>query len=94
MLFGMEDGSIRIQNLEKDFSLDELGSYWQLNLHDNNYGRIVEVAASPDETMLLSAGYDGNFFLYDIMDQEKVDQKVAEAKAKLPSAKVSLSQLI
>ncbi|XP_052720233.1 cilia- and flagella-associated protein 44-like isoform X2 [Crassostrea angulata] len=87
MLFGMEDGSIRIQNLEKDFSLDELGSYWQLNLHDNNYGRIVKVAASPDEKMLLSAGYDGNFFLYDIMDQEKVDQKVAEAKAKLPSAK-------
>lgn len=92
MLFGMEDGSIRIQNLEKDFSLDELGSYWQLNLHDNNYGRIVKVAASPDEKMLLSAGYDGNFFLYDIMDQEKVDQKVAEAKAKLPSAKVSFSQ--
>lgn len=94
MLFGMEDGSIRIQNLEKEYSLDELGSHWQLNLHDNNYGSIVKVAASPDEKMLLSAGYDGNFFLYDIMDQEKVDQKVAEAKAKIPSAKVSLSQLI
>ena len=88
MLIGMEDGSIRIQNLEKEFKLDELSSHWQLNLHDNNYGHIVKLAVSPDERMLLSAGTDGNLFLYDIMEQEKVDQKVAEAKAKLPSAKV------
>lgn len=68
MLFGMEDGSIRIQNFEKDFLLDELGFYWQLNLYDNNYGRIVKVVVSLDEKMFLLAGYDGNFFLYDIMD--------------------------
>ncbi|XP_022324096.2 cilia- and flagella-associated protein 44-like isoform X1 [Crassostrea virginica] len=93
MLIGMEDGSIRIQNLEKEFKLDELSSHWQLNLHDNNYGRIVKLAVSPDERMLLSAGSDGNLFLYDIMEQEKVDQKVAEAKAKLPSAKKSGEQV-
>lgn len=68
MLFGMEDGSIRIQNFEKDFLLDELGFYWQLNLYDNNYGRIVKVVVSFDEKMFLLVGYDGNFFLYDIMD--------------------------
>lgn len=68
MLFGMEDGSIRIQNFEKDFLLDELGFYWQLNLYDNNYGRIVKVVVSLDEKMFLLVGYDGNFFLYDIMD--------------------------
>jgi WD40 repeat protein len=84
----MEDGSVRIQSLGKEFKLDELGPHWKLNLHDNNYGHIVKLGVSPDEKMLLSAGADGNFFLYDIMDQEKVDQKVAEAKAKIPSAKV------
>ncbi|XP_048773099.2 cilia- and flagella-associated protein 44-like isoform X2 [Ostrea edulis] len=93
ILFGMEDGSVRIQSLEKEFKLDEFGPHWKLNLHDNNYGHIVKLGVSPDEKMLLSAGADGNFFLYDIMDQEKVDQKVAEAKAKLPSAKKSGDQV-
>ncbi|XP_062616211.1 cilia- and flagella-associated protein 44-like [Saccostrea cucullata] len=93
ILFGMEDGGIRIQGLEKEFSMDAFGPHWKLNFHDNNYGHVVRLGVSPDEKMLVSVGADGNFFLYDIMEQEKVDQKVAEAKAKLPSAKKSGEQI-
>ena len=89
-IFGLENGSIRIQSLENEFDLSSLGPYWMMSFHDNNYGYITNLRTSFDDHMMLSAGGDGNFFLYNIMDQEKLDQKVAEAKAKIPSAKVCI----
>ncbi|KAK3107710.1 hypothetical protein FSP39_020546 [Pinctada imbricata] len=93
-VLGLEDGSIRIQNLENEFELASLGPYWNMTFHDNNYGYITNLRTSFDDHMMLSVGGDGNFFLYDVMDQEKVDQKVAEAKAKLPSAKKADEKVI
>ena len=34
-------------------------------------------------------GGDGNFFVYELMSEEKIDESVKEAKAKIPSAHVS-----
>ena len=39
---------------------------------------------------VLQVGSDGNFFTFNVMGQEKMEEKVAEAKAKIPSAKVRL----
>ncbi|KAJ8316119.1 hypothetical protein KUTeg_006133 [Tegillarca granosa] len=87
MLFGMEDGSVRIQNLETEYDLSAMGPFWNLTMHDNDYGHITGICPSYDGKMLLTVGADGNFFLYNYMEQEKIEEKVKENKAKLPSAK-------
>lgn len=89
MLFGMEDGSIRIQNLETEYDLSAMGPNWNLTMHDNDYGHITSICPSYDGKMLLTVGADGNFFLFNYMEQEKIEEKVKENKAKLPSARVS-----
>ncbi|XP_052805423.1 cilia- and flagella-associated protein 44-like isoform X2 [Mya arenaria] len=86
-MFGMENGQIRIQNLIHAFDISELGPSWCLSMHDNNYGQITGLLQSYDGSMLISVGADGNFFLFSVMGQEQLDQKIAENKAKLPSAK-------
>ncbi|XP_053372820.1 cilia- and flagella-associated protein 44-like [Mercenaria mercenaria] len=86
-LFGMENGQIRIQNLENVQDISELGPSWCLSVHDNFYGHITGLMQSYDGSTLISTGADGNFFQFSVMGQEKIDQKIAENKAKLPSAK-------
>ncbi|KAL4229263.1 hypothetical protein ACF0H5_012303 [Mactra antiquata] len=86
-LFGMMNGQIRIQNLEEAYSIAAMGPFWCLSVHDNNYGHITSLKESYDGKVLVSTGADGNFFQFSIMQQEQLDQKIAENKAKLPSAK-------
>ena len=87
--FGMENGAVRIQNLLLTRDLSELGPYWCLNMHDSLYGHVTGIVQSFDETSLISTGADGNFFQYSIMGQEQLEKKIAENKAKIPSARVS-----
>ena len=89
-LFGMQNGQIRIQNLIHSYDISELGPYWCLGMHDNVYGNITGLLQSYDETMLISTGNDGNFFLFTYMEKEQMDKKIEENKAKLPSARVSM----
>ncbi|XP_052253766.1 cilia- and flagella-associated protein 44-like isoform X2 [Dreissena polymorpha] len=86
-LFGLENGQIRIQNLVHPFDISELGPSWTLSVHDNVYGHITGLLQSHDGTVLISTGADGNFFQFSVMGQEQLDKKIAENKAKLPSAK-------
>lgn len=87
-MMGMEDGSVRIQPLHNE-DPGLMGCYWALNIHDNNYGRISHLATSFDDRYLFTVGADGNFFTFEIMEAEKLDQRISEAKAKIPSAKVN-----
>ncbi|GFO10997.1 cilia- and flagella-associated protein 44-like [Plakobranchus ocellatus] len=87
VMFGMANGQIRIQQLEEPHDLAQLGAQWTLSVHDNNYGNITALASSYDGSMLLSAGADGNFFQFNFMDQETMEEKIKENKAKLPSAR-------
>ena len=87
VIMGMQDGSIRIHPLTSG-DIGELGPYWVLNAHDNQYGHITHIAASFDQKFLFTVGADGNFFTFNMMGQDTVDQKVTENKAKIPSAKV------
>ncbi len=57
-ILGADDGSIRVHN-----GTDFQRSY-SLPVHDNTYGRVVQVAASFDNSYLLSIGADGNFFVF------------------------------
>ena len=59
-----------------------------IGFHDNHYGHITHMATSCDDKYLFTVGADGNFFVYEIMDEELLQEKVKDAKAKIPSAKV------
>lgn len=89
MLMGLMNGAIRVHELETPFDVGSLGPYWMLTIHDNNYGKVMELSLSFDGRVILTVGADGNFFTFNFMEQEKIDEKVAEAKAKIPSARVS-----
>ncbi|XP_071957578.1 cilia- and flagella-associated protein 44-like isoform X2 [Antedon mediterranea] len=97
VIFGFEDGSIRIQSINQDGlkfkpntshgDLTGLGPYWTLNVHDNNYGEVTSVATSMDDRYIFTTGTDGNFFVYRLMTQEQIEEAKAIAKAKIPSAR-------
>ncbi|KAK7499820.1 hypothetical protein BaRGS_00008911 [Batillaria attramentaria] len=86
-LFGMEDGSIRVQTLQTPHTLADPGAYWVLAMHDAHNGRIRALALTYEQTQILSVGDDGNFFLFNYMADEELQRKIAENKAKLPSAR-------
>ena len=88
---GLQNGSIRIQPLsgDSDSDIGAIGAHWTISSHDNQYGYVSHVALSHDEKFLFSVGGDGNFFVYALMDAEKMEEKVKEARAKIPSARVS-----
>ena len=93
-MFGMDDGAIRIHSLDVEFDIATLNHSWMLNVHDNNYGHVTNVKLGYDSLHLLSVGSDGNFFMFDVMTQENIDKEIAEAKAKLPSAKVGIIYIV
>lgn len=95
MFLGMENGVIRIQplNSENPFLI---GPYWSLTVHDNSYGKVSGLCSSFDDKYLFSVGTDGNFFMFEMMSEKKLEE-VGLAKAKIPSARVEIcisSQLI
>jgi hypothetical protein len=85
----MDDGTVRIQPLHGD-DAGLMGPYWSLTVHDNDHGTITQLAMSFDCKYLFSVGNDGNFFAFLVMDDKKLEKKVAEARATIPSAKVSV----
>ena len=84
---GLEDGTVRIQPLRNN-DIGLLGPYWAISTHDNDYGKITHIATSHDDRYLFTVGEDGNFFVFELMEEGKIDQQIAEAKAKIPSARV------
>lgn len=85
---GMANGAIRVQKVI-DGDLGETGPYWILNSHDNQNGNITHISISNDGKFIFTVGADGNFFSYEFMEETKIEEKVKEAKAKIPSARVS-----
>ena len=91
LIMGLLDGSLRIHSLNTN-DIGALGPCWQMNLHDNTYGRITRVGMSFDEKFLFTVGRDGNFFTFDVMDQHNVAQQMKDATVTIPSARVTRSQ--
>ena len=96
----MENGIVRVQAVESTEQNDRqpntnqadlscLSSYWMLNVHDNNYGRITSLVPSFDDRHIFSSAADGNFFVFSMMSTEQIEEAKAVAKAKIPSARVS-----
>uniref|UniRef100_T1G027 Cilia- and flagella-associated protein 44 n=1 Tax=Helobdella robusta TaxID=6412 RepID=T1G027_HELRO len=55
-------------------------SYWALNIHDGNYGRVTGVSMSYDGKYLFTAGTDGNLFMFKINLEMYLDEDVDAAK--------------
>lgn len=86
MFCGMRNGAIRVYVLNQgDSSLTSLQDYWHFNVHDNNYGCVKSIAVSFDDQYLVTAGADGNIFVFNIFSQFIAEKK---AKAKVPSPRV------
>nr|XP_042115263.1 cilia- and flagella-associated protein 44 isoform X3 [Peromyscus maniculatus bairdii] len=88
MFCGMRNGGIRVYILsENDPSLTSLKDYWHFNVHDNNYGCVKGVSASFDDQYLVTAGADGNIFVFSVTSIVVAEK---EAKAKVPSPRFGI----
>ncbi|XP_006522026.1 cilia- and flagella-associated protein 44 isoform X2 [Mus musculus] len=88
MFCGMTNGAIRVYVLsENDPFLVSLQHYWHFNVHDNNYGSIKSITSSFDDQYLLTAGEDGNIFVFDIFSEFIVPKGI---KAKVPSPRFGI----
>lgn len=88
MFCGMRNGAIRVYVLNQgDSSLTSLQDYWHFNVHDNNYGCVKGIVVSFDDQYLLTAGADGNIFVFNISSEFIAEKK---AKAKVPSPRVCI----
>ncbi|XP_055624931.1 cilia- and flagella-associated protein 44 isoform X2 [Toxorhynchites rutilus septentrionalis] len=66
MIFGMGDGSIRVNRMKNDFR--DWSDYWTLNMHNNLDGKVTGMTFSYDQRYLFSVGTDGNLFSYKWFD--------------------------
>ncbi|XP_040606721.1 cilia- and flagella-associated protein 44 isoform X2 [Mesocricetus auratus] len=88
MFCGMRNGAIRVYILnQSDPSLTSLQDYWHFSVHDNDYGCITNVSVSFDDKYLVTAGADGNIFVFNIFSQFMVQK---EMKAKIPSPRFGI----
>ncbi|KAL1788714.1 cilia-and flagella-associated protein 44 isoform X1 [Sigmodon hispidus] len=88
MFCGMKNGAVRVYVLnQNDPSLTSLQDYWHFNVHDNNYGCVKSIFASFDDQYLLTAGADGNIFVFNIVSQFIAER---ETKAKVPSPRFGI----
>nr|KAG5708675.1 hypothetical protein BaRGS_034892 [Batillaria attramentaria] len=79
--------TMKFRRLQTPHTLADPGAYWVLAMHDAHNGRIRALALTYEQTQILSVGDDGNFFLFNYMADEELQRKIAENKAKLPSAR-------
>ena len=91
LALGLDNGAVRVQVIESR-DMEKLDSYWSLNMHDNSRGAVTDITMSFDEKFLLSAGNDGNFFIYSFMDEEKLKKIIGRQKAEILK-KVSLKNV-
>ena len=65
LLVGASNGSLRVHPLlPLSHSLSSLQAYWSLNMHDNHTGRLTHLTTTCDDRYVISAGEDGNVFVY------------------------------
>nr|CAB3230210.1 WD repeat-containing protein 52-like [Phallusia mammillata] len=86
---GFQNGQIRVYPIEADpeatFDLDMLGSNWNLNMHDNQHGRVTNIEESHDGSYVFSCGGDGNLFGFYSLAHEEIVKSMEGKRASLPS---------
>ncbi|XP_061656400.1 cilia- and flagella-associated protein 44-like isoform X3 [Syngnathoides biaculeatus] len=91
MFCGMHSGSIRVYPLDPDdHALTSMQPYWELSIHDSNYGHLRHICCSYDDQFVLTAGDDGNIFSFSLLSDEELQKELRKKKAKVPSPRVGL----
>ncbi|XP_077352722.1 cilia- and flagella-associated protein 44-like [Festucalex cinctus] len=91
MLCGMHSGSVRAYPLDPDdYALSSMKAYWELSIHDSNYGHLWHICCSHDDQFVLTAGDDGNIFSFCLLPHEELQKGLKKKKAKVPSPRVGL----
>lgn len=62
MVFGMQDGVIRVNAIKDDYR--DLSDFFLIPMHDNSNGTVTGLEFSHDHQFLFSCGTDGNLFMY------------------------------
>ncbi|XP_075252601.1 cilia- and flagella-associated protein 44-like isoform X3 [Convolutriloba macropyga] len=89
ILFGLENGKLRIQlpdnvsNPENPIYFDDLKKFWVLPMHDIDMGALSAIRTSSTGKFLVSAGRDGNLYVFTFLPPDELEE--AMAPAKLPS---------
>lgn len=90
LLCGMHSGSIRAYPLQPgDHCLTSMQAYWELSVHDNDYGHLQHICCSHDDHFVLTAGHDSNIFSFSLLPPEELQKGLQRKKAKVPSPRVS-----
>ncbi|XP_061603630.1 cilia- and flagella-associated protein 44-like [Phyllopteryx taeniolatus] len=91
MLCGMHSGSIRVYPLDPGtHTLTSMRAYWELSIHDSNYGHLRHICCSYDDQFVLTAGDDGNIFSFNLLPHEELQKGPEKKRAMVPSPRVSL----
>ncbi|XP_077441867.1 cilia- and flagella-associated protein 44-like isoform X1 [Vanacampus margaritifer] len=91
MLCGMHSGSIRVYPLDPDnHTLTSMQTYWELSIHDSNYGHLWHICCSYDDQFVLTAGDDGNIFSFNMLPHEEVQKGLQRKRAMVPSPRDGL----
>ncbi|XP_057675267.1 cilia- and flagella-associated protein 44-like isoform X1 [Corythoichthys intestinalis] len=91
MLCGMHSGSIRVFPLDpNNHTLTSMQAYWDLSVHDSNYGQLRHICCSYDDQFVLTAGDDGNIFSFNLFPHEKLQKGLSRNRAMVPSPRDGL----
>uniref|UniRef100_W5M594 Cilia and flagella associated protein 44 n=1 Tax=Lepisosteus oculatus TaxID=7918 RepID=W5M594_LEPOC len=66
--------------------------FWALSVHDNQYGALRRVRCSHDDQFVLTAGEDGNIFVFSLLPQEDLHRALEKKRAKVPSPREGLEK--
>ena len=92
ILLGLEDGKIRIQipndvsDPNEPIAFNDLAKFWVLPMHDTESGSLSVVKTSANGKFLVSAGRDGNLYVFTFLPPDELEE--AMAPAMLPSPRV------
>ena len=79
MLVGSDNGAVRVFPLtegnSQEFKLDDFCSHWTFNIHDNHYGHVTHICCSHDDKYVITAGSDGNLFVFQASLEAKPKKK-------------------
>ncbi|XP_006628047.3 cilia- and flagella-associated protein 44 isoform X2 [Lepisosteus oculatus] len=93
LLCGMQSGQVRVYPLQPDSPvLTSMQGFWALSVHDNQYGALRRVRCSHDDQFVLTAGEDGNIFVFSLLPQEDLHRALEKKRAKVPSPREGLEK--
>lgn len=84
MLVGAENGNVRVFPLRESvttpgqYDIGNFHSLWTLSIHDNQYGHVTHICCSHDDKYILTAGRDGNVFVFQASLEAELRKEEAE----------------